>query len=221
MPVLRHKAGQYLTFAFDIPESGTVKRNYSISTAPNGETYRISVKRESGGLASNWLHDQALPGTVLNAAPPAGDFFLPDTPADPIVLLSGGVGLTPMVAMLETVAKDHPGTPVHFVHGAIDGSTHAMGDHVRALASDQPGLTTTVFYQSPRPEDISEQRFDQQGLIDRNWLAANTDIKRASYFVCGPRAFMQAMINHLTALGVPASRIHYEFFGPADALLAA
>lgn len=220
-PVLRHKPGQYLTFVLDIPGQGPVKRNYSISTAPNGESYRISVKREPGGLASNWLHDKAAPGTMIKAAPPAGDFFLPDPPATPVVLLSGGVGLTPMVAMLETIADEHPDTPVHFVHGTIDGSTHAMGDHVKALADDRPGLTATVFYQSPRPEDAAENRFDHQGLIGRDWLAANTDIDRAAYFLCGPRAFMQAMVNHLTALGIPASRIHYEFFGPADTLLAA
>ncbi len=220
-PVLRHKPGQYLTFSLDIPGQDRVKRNYSISTAPNGETYRISVKREPGGLASNWLHDNAIPGTVIKAAPPAGDFFLPEPPATPVVLLSGGVGLTPMIAMLETIADDHPGTPVHFVHGTINGSTHAMGDHVKALADSQPSLKATVFYQSPRPEDARDRLFDQQGLIHREWLAANTDTGQAAYYLCGPRAFMRAMVEHLSALGVPASRIHYEFFGPADEVLAA
>jgi nitric oxide dioxygenase len=96
--VMRHRPGQYLTFWLDIPGHHPLKRNYSISSAPGDETYRISVKREPGGVVSNWLHDEAGPGTVLKAAPPAGEFVLPERPERPVVLLSGGVGLTPWSA---------------------------------------------------------------------------------------------------------------------------
>ena len=101
-PVMAHKPGQYLTFWLEIPGHAPAKRNYSISAAANGQTYRISVKREPHGLVSGWLHQQR-PGTVLKVAAPAGEFFLPDRPERPVVLLSGGVGLTPMVAMLEAL----------------------------------------------------------------------------------------------------------------------
>lgn len=109
--VVRHRPGQYLTFQLELPGRSTLKRNYSISSAPNGNSYRITVKREPKGEASNWLHDGAEVGTVLKVAPPAGEFFLGQETERPVVLLSGGVGLTPMVSMLETVRGRKPDLP--------------------------------------------------------------------------------------------------------------
>jgi nitric oxide dioxygenase len=220
-PVIRNKPGQYLTFWLSVPGQPPVKRNYSISGAADGETYRISVKREPHGLASNWMHDHAVPGTILKVAPPAGEFFLPEHPDGPVVLLSGGVGLTPMVAILETIARDHPALEVHYVHGTLDGATHAMGAHVGALAAGHPNIRTTTFYQEPRPQDVQGQTFDKAGMIDAHWLRDNTPIAAANYFLCGPRPFLRAFVSALSLEGVPADRIHYEFFGPADEMLAA
>jgi nitric oxide dioxygenase len=220
-PVVRHKPGQYLTFWLEIPGHAPLKRNYSISNAPNGETYRITVKREPQGLASNWLHDHGVAGTVLKVAPPAGEFFLADRPERPVVLLSGGVGLTPMVAMLETIVAKHPGVPVHYAHGTLDGSTHAMGDHVRTLAEGRSNVRLTTFYQQPRSEDVLGRDFDRAGLIDEAWIRADTPIDDADYFICGPRPMLRSLITALSMSGLPADRIHYEFFGPADELLAA
>jgi nitric oxide dioxygenase len=220
-PVVRHKPGQYLTFWLEIPGHAPLKRNYSISAAPNGETYRISVKREPEGVASNWLHNEAKAGTVLKVAPPAGEFFLADNPERPVVLLSGGVGLTPMVAMLEAIIEKHPELPVHYAHGTLDGSTHAMGDHVRQLADGRPNVRTTIFYQHPGAGDAAGRDFDRDGIIDETWLRAETPINDADYFLCGPRPMLRALITALSMAGLPADRIHYEFFGPADELLAA
>lgn len=220
-PVIRHKPGQYLTFWLEIPGHPPVKRNYSISDAPNGSTYRISVKREAQGLASGWLHDQAVEGTLLKVGPPAGEFFLADQPQRPVVLLSGGVGLTPMVAMLEEIAANHPDVPVHFAHGTLDGSTHAMGAHIRTLTEKHHNGHTTIFYQTPRSQDVSGRDYDVAGLIDADWLIANTPTDDADYFLCGPRPFLRALVAALSLNGVASDRIHYEFFGPADELLAA
>lgn len=220
-PVLRHKAGQYLTFWLEIPGHAPIKRNYSISNAANGETYRISVKREDKGLASTWLHDQAVPGTVLKVAPPAGEFFLEDRPERPIVLLSGGVGLTPMVAMLETLVNRHPEQPVHFVHGTLDGTTHAMSAQVRGLAATGRAAKVTTFYEAPRAQDVVGRDFDIAGRIDAEWLTAHTPLQDADYFLCGPRPFLRALVAALSLSGVASDRVHYEFFGPADELLAA
>lgn len=220
-PVVRHKPGQYLTFWLEIPGHPPLKRNYSISEAPNGQTYRISVKREPHGIASNWLHDEAKPGTVLKVAPPAGEFFLPEHPERAVVLLSGGVGLTPMVAMLESIAESHPDVPVHYAHGTLDGSTHAMREHVRALAADRPNIRVSTFYQCPRPDDVADRDFDVAGLIDEQWLRDETMGAEADYYLCGPRPFLRTFVATLSLAGVPADRIHYEFFGPADELLAA
>ena len=220
-PVVAQKPGQYLTFWLEIPGHPPLKRNYSISAAPNGTNYRISVKREPQGLASNWLHDHAAPGTVLKVSPPAGEFFLADHPERPVVLLSGGVGLTPMVAILETIAEHHPGLPVHYAHGTLDGSTHAMGDHVRSLGTDRPNIRITTFYQQPRAEDVAKRDFDETGLIDEEWLRRETMATEADYYLCGPRPFLRTFVATLSLAGVPSDRIHYEFFGPADELLAA
>ncbi|RVQ64996.1 NO-inducible flavohemoprotein [Croceicoccus ponticola] len=219
--VLRHKPGQYLTFWFEIPGHPPVKRNYSISTAANGETYRISVKHEPQGLASGWLHDNAKVGTVLKVAPPAGEFFLPDHIDGPVVLLSGGVGLTPMVAMLETLAERSVEQPVQYIHGTHDRDTHAMRDHVRSLAASHPSFLVVDFHQTPFPDEVVGKDYDQAGIITDDWLLANTSAEKADYFICGPRPFLRAAVSALSLAGVPSQRIHYEFFGPADELLAA
>jgi nitric oxide dioxygenase len=220
-PVIRHKPGQYLTFWLEIPGHPPVKRNYSISSAANGATYRISVKRESMGLASGWLHDAAKLGTVLKVAAPAGEFFLPTNPERSVVLMSGGVGLTPMVAMLEAIAQHHPDLAVQYLHGTLDGTTHAMADHVHALAADHRNIRVTNFYQAPRSEDVAGRDYDHDGLIDEEWLTKHTPIGDADYFLCGPRPFLRAFVATLSLAGVAPDRIHYEFFGPADELLAA
>ena len=224
--VMRHRPGQYLTFALDVPGAGHLKRNYSISSAPDGRSYRISVKRETRpgvppGLASNWLHDHAAPGTVLKVAPPAGEFFLDEKDDGPVVLLSGGVGLTPMMSMLETIARSGSGRPVWYIHGAENGRVHAMGEHARALASQARNITVSTFYNTPVQDDQLGVHYDEPGLITADWLARNTPIQEAAYYLCGPRPFLRAMVGGLARTGVPLGSIHYEFFGPADELLAA
>lgn len=220
-PVLRHQPGQYLTFWMDMPGQHPLKRNYSISCAPNNETYRISVKREPKGAASNWLHDHAEVGTILKVAPPAGEFFLNEESPRPVVLLSGGVGLTPMMSMLETIAARYPNKTAYYVHGTLNGSTHAMKDRVRSLADAHPNISATTFYVEPRPEDRQGQDYDHTGLITVDWLRANTPLEEAGFYLCGPRPFLRAFVGGLALAGVRSNRIHYEFFGPADEILAA
>jgi len=220
-PVMDHKPGQYLTFWFEIPGHPPVKRNYSISSAANGQTYRISVKREPQGLASGWLHDHAGVGTVLKVAAPAGEFFLAEHVERPVVLLSGGVGLTPMVAMLEALVARGAEVPVHYIHGTHDRTTHAMRDHVRQLAAESAQVVVTDFHQTPLADEAVGSDFDVAGIITDEWLVGNTPVPDADYYICGPRPFLRHAVSTLSLAGVPADRIHYEFFGPADELLAA
>jgi nitric oxide dioxygenase len=221
-PVLRHKPGQYLTFRFGAAGEPEMKRNYSISCAPNDAHYRISVKREAEGKGgSRFLHDHVRVGDVIEATPPAGEFFLPDAPQRPVVLLSGGVGLTPMVSMLETIVARHPGLKTHYVHGALNGATHAMDGHVRALAAKHSGVAVTTFYSEPEGGDALGRTHDVTGFITPEWLHENTPLDAADVFLCGPRPFLRAMVSGLSRTGVPADRIHFEIFGPTDELLAA
>lgn len=220
--IIPHKPGQYLTFALAPQGRTPMKRNYSISSAPSEETYRISVKREANGQGgSRYLHDEIDVGATLQATPPAGDFFLPDDQSRPVILLSGGVGLTPMVSMVETVAARHPDIDVHYIHGALNSSTHAMDTHVRTIAKQHGRISVATFYSEPATSDVLGKSHDAEGMITADWLAANTPLQQADIFVCGPRPFLRAMVGDLSRAGVASSRIHYEFFGPADELLAA
>ncbi|MGF7156013.1 nitric oxide dioxygenase [Novosphingobium gossypii] len=221
-PVLRHKPGQYLTFRLKPAGSPELKRNYSISCAANGEFYRISVKREDSGQGgSRFLHDHVHVGDVLESTPPAGDFYLSESPQRPVILLSGGVGLTPMVSMAETIARDHPGLAAHYVHGTICGETHAMDRHVRSVASSHPNMRVTTFYSEPAPSDVLGSSHDAEGFIPVDWLAANTPLHDADVFLCGPKPFLRSLIGGLGLAGVRSDRIHYELFGPADEVIAA
>lgn len=221
-PVLQHKPGQYLTFRLKPEGVPELKRNYSISSGPNGRTYRVSVKREAAGQGgSRYLHDCVSIGSVLEMTPPAGDFFLPEAPQRRVVLLSGGVGLTPMVSMAEAIADRHPQIEAHYVHGTLNSETHVMDEHVRALALRHPSLQVTTFYSDPLPGDQLGVTHDGDGFISIDWLLANTPLLDADIYLCGPKPFLHAFVAGLALAGVPAERIHYEFFGPADELMAA
>jgi nitric oxide dioxygenase len=220
--VALHRAGQYLTFDFELPDGIRMKRNYSISSGPNQDFYRISVKREENGKgASRYLHDHVEVGTVLKVTPPAGDFHLPEEPTSEMILLSGGVGLTPMVSMLEAIAADYPEVEAHFVHGALNSATHAMDKHIRSLAGRHGRVSVSTFYSEPAESDAAGYSHDEDGFITGKWLKANTPIETANFYICGPKPFLRAVVSDLRALGVSGDRIHYEFFGPADELLAA
>ncbi|GJL66326.1 MAG: flavohemoprotein [Nitrospirales bacterium] len=220
--VSRHLPGQYLTFRFDAPGQPGMKRNYSISCAPNNDHYRISVKREEHGQGgSRHLHDTVNVGDMLEATPPAGDFFLSTTPKRPVVLVSGGVGLTPMVSMLETIADEHPDLETHYVHGALNSASHAMDTHVRSLAKNHGCISVSTFYSEPAAGDAVGTTHDHEGFISAAWLNEHVPLKDADVFLCGPKPFLNAMVRDLTQSGLPADQLHYELFGPTDEEIAA
>ena len=204
--VLRHRPGQYLSFRFAPEEGEEFRRNYSISSAPNGKTYRITVKREPGGRISNWLHDSVGVGYEIDVSAPAGEFFLDPAGKHDVVLLSGGVGLTPMVSMLESYGGGN--RRIVSVHAARDRERHAMRNALSLGATE-----SYVFYEQPTDADLNAGV--RPGQIDVSWLAGISDTGSTDYFVCGPVGFMKAIVGGLQAANVPAARIHYEFFGPA------
>ncbi|WP_134682239.1 NO-inducible flavohemoprotein [Paracoccus ravus] len=208
-PVLEHRPGQYLSFRFTPAEGEEFRRNYSISSAPNGRDYRITVKREPGGRISNWLHDAVEPGSTIDVAAPSGEFFLDPAGKREVVLLSGGVGMTPMISMLESCGGGDL-RMIH-VHAARDARHHAMRDRHLDLADE-----SHVFYEMP---EVETSGLVHAGRISAEWLVKISDPKVADYFICGPTGFMDAMIRGLRAANVPEDRIHYEHFGPAAAQL--
>jgi ferredoxin-NADP reductase len=187
-----------------------VRRTYSLSNAPGRGRYRITVKREPEGFVSRLLHDQVDVGAFVSARRPAGDFVL--EPGDhPAVLVSAGVGLTPMVSMLHTLADPERAAPVWFFHGARDGAHHALKDEVRRLTGMRPGITTHVRYSQPRHTDVDH---DEAGRLDGAAIAAAVDRADAHYYLCGPASFMATIQSSLEEAGVAPERIHSESFGP-------
>lgn len=203
--------GQYIGLVLEI-DGQQVRRNYSLSCAPGLGYYRISVKREPGGLVSSYLHERVQVGDELLLSAPAGDFVLNDAER-PLVLLSGGVGITPTLSMLRPALEN--GRAVHFLHGALNSRHQAFGADVAALQQDFPALQLQVLYSEPLAEDAGQP----QGLFDQAKLAALLPAERdLDVYLLGPRAFMQSCYASLRALGVAAERIRYEFFGPLEAI---
>jgi nitric oxide dioxygenase len=212
-PLPLHKAGQYLSVKIQGAGEYVEMRQYTVSCAPNDKQYRISVKREAQGLVSNHLHDNVAEGDEVMIHVPHGDFFLDETSTRPVALFSGGVGITPMLAILERLVAIGSPRSVLFVHAAIDGSVHAFGDRLREIASANPHVESVVLYESPREQDIRGVHYDLAGRVGVETLDGRLTTEAECYF-CGPRGFMEAVNATLAEMGIPADRRRYEVFGP-------
>lgn len=216
-PLWTARPGQYLTLR--IPGAdGTVLRTYSLSTTePDHPHHRISVKREDHGAGSRWLHDTVVEGDLVEIAAPRGGFVLDEGSARPVLLLAGGVGLTPLLAMLHRLA--HGDRKVWFVQAAENGDVHALRDEVAALAANSDGrIVARTVYRAPTDDDRAAGRFDAEGVVDRAFLQSLLPIDDYDVYLCGPTPFMVAMWRLLTGLGVAPERIAYEFFGKGGSL---
>ncbi|KAF1007147.1 MAG: Flavohemoprotein [Luteibacter sp.] len=210
--VMAHVPGQYIGLRLSV-DGQDLRRNYSLSAAADGKGYRISVKRQPGGVVSNHLHDRVHVGDTVELFPPAGHFTLEDSERD-LVLISGGVGITPTLAMLEQALATQ--RRIHFIHAARHGGAHAFRDTIDALAARHSNLKRYYCYETLRDGDPEP---NASGFLDRALLAAwlpHPDAMDA-YFL-GPKAFMRNVRDALRELGVPDARAKYEFFGPAASL---
>lgn len=206
-PLPDFEAGQHVPLAVSI-DGEMMSRTYSLSNAPGEGVYRITVKRHPHGRVSQWLHDRFAAGAVVTARPPAGDFVLPDG-EQPLVLVSAGVGITPMVSMLRALVERRDPRRVYVVHGARDEEHHALGAEVAELVGRHPAGTSIVTYSRPRPGRV-------HGRIDDTLLGPVVEATPGGvYLLCGPVAFMRDVAQILHARGVPAHRIHTESFGPS------
>lgn len=218
------KPGQYLVFRIPTSDGQHILRHYSISNDPAVDgAYRITVKREGSsregvpdGLGSCYLHDHVAPGAVLHATGPRGAFTLDLESTRPIVLLSGGVGLTPLVAMLHA-AKTLPNRRVAFIHACLDGTVHALADEVDTVAATHEGVLIHTVYQKPTDEDRIRRRYRSEGLITKDLLQTLLPLDDYEFYVCGPPPFMRSVFEILLGLGIRKERISYELFGPASA----
>jgi nitric oxide dioxygenase len=204
-------------------------RNYSLSDKPGNPWYRISVKRETGGgeskpdgFVSNFLHQHVRAGDRIEVGPPCGEFFLDPSEQHrrPLVLLSAGVGITPVMSMLLSALERTPERQILFLHGCLNSRVHAFRQRIDALAKEHPNLT--VVYRYDDPTEMDRQRMNggpvSEGQIDAELIESLVPGRDADYYFCGPKPFMVNIYHQLLAWGIPASQAHFEFFGPRQDL---
>jgi len=233
-PLPEFMPGQYISIQVDVPDlKYNQARQYSLSDKYSPDYYRISVKREKGlnvnstpdavahpGYVSNMLHDQKEVGDIVQLSHPAGDFFLDvrkESEKDsPVVLLSAGVGLTPMTSILNTlVEKDN--REISWVHVSRNNKTHPFNSHVASIVESHPEVAKRVFHSDPVAEEQEGVHYDVKGRLDMSKLEANKDLRlsdrTATYYMCGPERFMVEVAQALRDRGVDSSRINMELFG--------
>lgn len=213
-------AGQFVALRVPLPGGESVLRHYSLSGNPADTTHwRISVKLENEppGLGSTFLHREVGVGDELDLAGPTGAFVCADTSDRPVILMSGGVGATPLVSMLHRLARSSS-RRVHFLHACENGGMHAFSEEVRALAALRAGIDVHVCYRHPLGTDVERGAYDSQGTLTKQTLQSLLPLDDYEVYMCGPPGFMQANWRLLRELGVARERIHYEFFGPATVL---
>lgn len=209
--------GQYISVAVHLANGLRQLRQYSLSDTPDHQHLRISVKREiagketPAGMVSNWLHDNVEVGSIIPVSKPFGD-FTPDTEGDaPIVLLSAGVGITPMISALNRIAKVSPGRRVIFAHAARNASHHPHRADIAKAVALMPNLHSVTFYEDDHVDQDSVTCMAGRMQLTKlpSW-----EVDKAKVYMCGPLPFMQKQWADLVAQGVPAHQLHREVFGP-------
>ncbi len=225
-PLPAFKPGQYITVRVKTPDGQTTMRNYSLSDKPGQSHFRISVKRElppeantPAGYVSNMLHDKVEPGDTIEIAPPCGEFFLDVTEKHerPLVLLAAGVGITPIMSILLSALDAFPERKIIFIHAALNESVQAFGKTVDMLAQQHANLK--IYH---RYSDAGERTGNAStGFVTAEYIEGLLPARDADYYFCGPQPFMVSIYHDLIKWGIPASQVHFEFFGPRQELQAA
>jgi ferredoxin-NADP reductase len=194
-----------------------VLRNYSLSGPFDAGYYRITVKRAHDGAASGYLHTRLSVGDQLDIAAPRGTFILDGTHA-PVLLISAGIGATPVLAMLHALAEDHSDREIWWLHGARSSRDHSFAAEARTLLASLPNVRAHVYYSRPGLNDLEGRDFDSAGRLTASLLAELVPPRDAEAYLCGPTPFMEEISAGLAAMGIDASCIHTEPFGPAPGL---
>jgi ferredoxin-NADP reductase/MOSC domain-containing protein YiiM/ferredoxin len=210
-PLPPARAGQYLTLRVSGAGSPAPVRSYSLSAATGDGTYRISVKQEPHGVASSYLNHSVQPGAVLDVAAPRGDFTLGDG-GGPVLLISAGIGVTPVLAMLHQLAAGQSQRDIWWLYGARGPSEHPFAAEADALLALLPHARTHIFYSAATPSERS-QAHAAAGRLTAESLAGLAIPAGASAYICGPASFMADMRDALTATGLGQTAIHTELFG--------
>jgi ferredoxin-NADP reductase len=224
------RPGQFLTFRFSLEDSvahqlKTVVRCYSLSDAPRPDYYRISIKRIPApadrpdappGLASSFFHDHVQENSRILVKPPSGHFHLMEDEPLPIVLIGGGIGITPMLSILNTVLEDQKNREIWLYYGVSNGGEHVMKEHLQTLARAHNNFHLHVCYSVPNENDLEGVDYQHSCRVSIPLLRTTLKLMRYQFYVCGPKSMMESLVPGLEDWGVDSDDIYYESFGPAS-----
>lgn len=221
--------GQYLTLYLPCKSRGMpVVRCYSLSDRPRDEYYRCTIKRQgppeetpefAPGVGSNYLHDHVQTDDTLLCEAPRGPFYLLPQSPEPVVLIGGGIGLTPVVSMLNAIAQARPDREVYVLAGVRNRREYPFREHLTHLAEQLPGLRLYAAYSKPDPRDEPYKDYHHHGRVTIEYLRQVLPSCNFSFYLCGPPGMMQSLVHGLLEWGVPDDQIHFEAFGPASVRL--
>ncbi|MCG8448032.1 MAG: FAD-binding oxidoreductase, partial [Pirellulales bacterium] len=225
-PLPRFKPGQYLTFQLDLEgQPKPILRCYSLSDGPNPDYYRVTIKRVPApaeapeappGLGSNYFHDEVQEGNILDVKAPGGHFALDAGDQHPAVLVGGGVGITPVLSMINSEAASGSTREIWLFYGTRNGREHVMRDHLRDLARNHENLHVIICYSRPQPDEVEGRDYDEAGHLSVQLIQKYLSSSNYRFFVCGPPAMMKTFPGQLEEWGVPKADILTEAFGPAS-----
>ncbi len=225
-PLLEFKAGQYLTFQLLVPGQGKpVVRCYSLSERPEPDHYRVTIKRLAApagadgapdGVGSGYFHDHVAEGDILDVKAPAGHFHLEPAGAGGLVLVGGGIGITPMLSMLRTLAALQSRREVWLFYGIRDGREHLMRELMQTTIRENPTMRLVVCYSRPAASDAPGEHYDHQGRVSVELFKTLLPSNNYDFYLCGPGEMMETLTVDLKKWGVPESRLHFETFGPSS-----
>ncbi len=225
-PLTLFKPGQYLTFKLNITgQAKPVIRCYSLSDSPNPNFYRVTIKRVAPprnnqdappGLVSNYFHDHIQQGDILDVQAPGGHFFLEPTLPNPVVLIGGGVGITPMLSMIGCVAQVNPEREVWLFYGVRHSREHAMKAYLEDLSERYPNFHIVACYSDPLRDDVEGRDYHVAERVSVDLMKRFLDSNKYEFYICGPPPMMESVLRDLGEWGVPDGRIFKEAFGPAS-----
>lgn len=216
-PLAAALPGQFVALRLKTrPDTPALLRDYSLSNAPSTDHYRVSIKQEEHGAASTYLLNQARVGDVLDVSAPRGN-FTPGPGTHPVALLSAGIGVTPVLAILHTLAAEASPREVWWLHGARNGEERSFAQESRQLLQTLPHSHSYILYSRPGPLDRPGLDFDAPGRLTMGVIQKIGVPRDADFYLCGPPAFLQDLTSGLVDWGIPQERVHTEIFGPGEA----
>jgi len=224
-PLLPYAPGQYLTFRLPLESEAAIVRCYSLSDRPRQDYYRTTIRRigvppdQPGALpgrGSSYFHERVRVGDVLDVRAPAGTFLVDPLAGDPVVLVGAGIGVTPLVSMLESYVQSGRRREVYAIFGFRNSSEHPFKDHLKRLAENNPWLHLHTSYSAPLPEDVLYRDYNHYGRLSIERLRTILPSNNFNFYVCGPGRLMETLVPALWEWGVPEFHVHFEAFGPAS-----